>query len=126
MVAYVDSSVLVALGLREGDAVALRRRILSYDTLLSANLLEAEVGSAFRRERAPWDAALLRPLEWVVPDRPLTEELDRVFAAGYLKGSDAWHVACALYVAGSHRELPFITLDTRQRDVAAQLGFPTP
>ena len=117
---------MIAIGFRDGDAVGLRRRVLSHDVLLASSLLEAEVGAAFRRERAVQDPALLGPLEWVLPERPLTEELARVLEVGYLKGADAWHVACALYIAGSHRDLAFLTLDTRQRDVAAQLGFPTP
>jgi len=117
---------MIAIGLREHGSAAVRERVLSYDVILSSNLLEAEVAAAFRREQVAVDPGLLRPFEWVLPERPLTDELERVFTTGYLKGADAWHIACALHIAGSFRDLAFLTLDSRQRDVAAQLGFPTP
>jgi hypothetical protein len=63
-------------------------------------------------------------MKWVFPERPLAAELERVFAGGYVKGADAWHLACALYVAEDPRHLTFLTLDTRQRTVARRLGFP--
>lgn len=47
----------------------------------------------------------------------------KVFAADYVKGADAWHLACALYAAGDPRDLTFLTLDRRQRTVARRLGF---
>lgn len=34
----------------------------------------------------------------MTPARRLTRELERVLAAGYIRGADAWHVACALYL----------------------------
>ena len=43
--------------------------------------------------------------------------------AGQLRGADLWHVATALYVAGEADRLCFVTLDQRQRDAAAALGF---
>jgi hypothetical protein len=55
----------------------------------------------------------------------LTPELERVFAGGYLKGADAWHLACALYLAEEPAKLAFLTLDRRQRAVARRLGFRT-
>lgn len=39
------------------------------------------------------------------------------------RGADLWHVASALYVAPSPADLYFLTLDERQRSVAATLGF---
>lgn len=126
MQAYVDSSVIVAVAFDERGSDELRERLLSFEALVSANLLEAEVGAAFRRERRAVDRALLTPVTWVTPQRALTEQLDRVFATGYLRGGEAWHVACALYATESPTDLAFLTLDSRQRDVAAQLGFPTP
>lgn len=45
---------------------------------------------------------------------------------GYGRGAEIWHLATALYLAESPGELPFFTLDERQRRVAAELGFPTP
>lgn len=59
------------------------------------------------------------------PDRPLSSEITAVLEAGYLRGADLWHVAVALYHAEDPREVTFVTLDNRQRAVAAALGFRT-
>jgi len=40
-----------------------------------------------------------------------------------LKGADLWHLACAVFLAANPRELVFLTLDQRQKTVAAKLGF---
>jgi hypothetical protein len=115
---------MVAIALGERSARALTRRLERCDQLFASNLLEAELRAAAVRERVELDGDLLTWLDWVLPDRPLTDELARVLAAGYLRGADAWHVACALFVAGDSTELPFLTLDLRQRTVARRLGFP--
>ena len=104
---------------RQGHAPPRRR----YE-LFASNLVEAELRAAAARERVELDADLLTWLDWVLPDRPLTDELTRVLSAGYLRGADAWHLACALYLAGDPADLPFLTLDGRQRVVARRLGFP--
>jgi hypothetical protein len=91
---------------------------------MSSNLLEAELRSAFARERVAPASAFLDWMAWVLPERPLTTELQRVLSAGYLRGADAWHVACALYMAGDPREVAFLTVDQHQRAVARALGFP--
>lgn len=122
--AYVDASCLVAIALGERGARALARRLEHCERLFASNLLEAELRAAAAREHVEVDGDLLTWLDWVFPDRPLSEELARVLAAGYLRGADAWHVACALYLAGDPAELPFLTLDARQRAVARRLGFP--
>lgn len=44
---------------------------------------------------------------------------------GYLRGADLWHLACALYLVEDPPEISFVTLDDRQRTVAAGLGFET-
>lgn len=126
MRAYVASSVIVSIAFGEARSPALRELLLTFERLVSSPLLEAEVAAAFKREKRAEDPALLTPFKWVTPQRALTEQLARVFAVGYLRGGDAWHVACALYATDSPEDLAFITLDSRQRDVAAQLGFPTP
>ena len=58
-----------------------------------------------------------------MPDRPLTAEIEAVVGAGLLRGADAWHLACALYLSPEPGELEFLTLDGRQGAVAATLGF---
>ena len=57
------------------------------------------------------------------PTRALSTELRSLLRAGYLRGADLWHVACALYMARESEDVTFITLDQRQAEVAAALGF---
>lgn len=123
--AYVDSSCLVAIALGERAGAALARRLERFDQLCSANLLEAELRGALVRKGLAPDVDLLSWISWVLPDRALSPEIARVLAAGRLRGADLWHVACALYVAGSPVDLPFVTLDDRQQAVTKRLGFPT-
>jgi predicted nucleic acid-binding protein len=123
--AYVDSSCLVGLAFGEAGASRLRKRLLGFDRLLSSNLLEAEVRAALRREGVPGGDDLLTWIDWVMPSRPLTEEIRWVLAGGYQRGGDLWHLATALYLAPDPGELPFLTLDKRQAEVARQLGFPS-
>jgi len=55
--------------------------------------------------------------------RTASDKISEGSAAGD-EGTDLWHLACALYLAGNPRDLPFITLDERQEVVARKLGFP--
>jgi predicted nucleic acid-binding protein len=128
---FVATSVLVALAFEESDHDRIVRNLESADDLFASPLLEAEYRSALAREgltRGEADNAgeLLAWFRWVLPNRPLSRELDRVFSAGSARGADAWHLATALFVAEDPADLPFYTLDQRQRDVAMALGFPTP
>jgi len=66
---------------------------------------------------------ILSWVTWVYPNRPLTQEFERIAAAGFLKGVDMWHLAHALFLAPDGRGLDFLTLDQRQREVSAMLGF---
>jgi hypothetical protein len=90
---------------------------------VSSNLLEAELRATFAREGLVPAGELFDWMKWVLPDRPLAPELGRVFAAGYLRGADAWHLACALYATSNPADIAFLTLDTRQAAVARRLGF---
>ena len=110
----------------ERSGATLMRRLARVDQCLSSNLLEAELRAVCVRESVTLTPAALDWLKWVLPDRPLTSELERVLARGYVKGADAWHLACALYVAEDPRHLTFLTLDARQRTVARRLGFRAP
>lgn len=122
-VGYVDTSCLVAIAFGEPGGRAIGRRIKGFDELVSANLLEAELGAAFRREKVAEPPASPIAVSWILPDRPLSVEIARVLAAGFLRGADCWHLATALYLADNPSELTFLTLDTRQREVARALGF---
>jgi hypothetical protein len=94
-----------------------------FDQLLAANLLDAEIRSVFAREQVVADARMLPALSRVIPDRLLDDEIDRVLAAGHVRGPDCWHLAVALYVAPAPDTITFLTLDSRQRTVARKLGF---
>ena len=123
--AFVDSSCLLAIALRERSSAKLSARLESFDVLLASALLEAELRCALAREGVEADPLeLLEPLSWVLPDRPLGAEIGRVLAGGYLRGADVWHLACALYVEPSPSELVFLTLDRAQGEAAVRLGFP--
>ncbi len=122
-IAYVDTSSLVAVAFGESTGSALARRLNGFDELVSANLLEAELRAVFVRERVPVTQTLPFAIAWILPDRPLTEEIKRVLEAGYVRGADCWHLAMALYLAEDPAAISFVTADDRQRIVARSLGF---
>ncbi len=109
----------------ESEGAAVASRLHGYSRLLSANLLEAELRAVFAREGLGFRPDLVAPIEWVLPDRPLATELATILETGYLRGADLWHVATALYVAPHSDQLVFVTVDDRQRRVAADVGFQT-
>ena len=114
---------MVSIAFSERGSVALARRLGEFDELVAANLLEAELHSAFARERVDARTDLTEALSWVIPDRPLHDEIARVLAAGFVRGADCWHLATALYLAQKPSEMTFLTLDDRQGAVARALGF---
>ncbi len=122
-IAYVDTSCLVAIAFDEPSAAGVKKKLRQHTQLLSASFLEAELLSAFRREGRLDEDDFRSAVQLVAPDRPLTGELRRVLAAGYLRGGDCWHLATALYLSPDPEELIFITLDSAQREVARTLGF---
>ena len=122
-VAYVDTSVVVALAFREEGAESLATRLAGYSRLVSSNLLEAELRAACRRERQPAPAHLLARIGWILTHRPLSPEMETALEAGSLRGADLWHVASALYAAPEPGAIAFVTLDRQQARVAAALGF---
>lgn len=124
-VAYADTSCLVAIAFGERGAKDVARQLQEFDELLSSNLLEAELRSTFHRENVPFDPDLLTWISWLLPERPLGREMAHVLEAGYVRGADLWHLASALYLVEDPMELHFLTLDARQNEVAARLGFMT-
>ena len=124
--AYVDTSCLVAIAFDDPGATGLAARLQRFDRLFASNLLEAELRSALTREGVDGrEDSALSWLTWIYPNRPLTAEFARITALGYLKGADLWHLASALFLASDAKRLTFVTLDKRQKDVAAKLGFST-
>ena len=122
--AYVDTSSLLAVALSEPAHERELDRLRSFDRLFSSNLLEAEFRSAVRREGVTEPAGeLLDWVSWVLPARDLGPEFRLVLERRLLRGADLWHVACALYLREKVPELSFLSLDRRQTEVAAGLGF---
>ena len=97
----------------------------TFDRLLASPLLEAEARSVMLRERLPASAVHLGDMQWILPATSLSVEIARVLSAGYVRGADCWHLACALHVSSDPSEITFLTLDTQQRKVAKALGFKT-
>lgn len=122
-VAYVDSSVLVAIALGEPGGAGLAEHLASFSRLCSSHLLEAELRSALAREGVEYSARHTAHLNWISPSRSLGSEMAAALKVGYLRGADLWHVAVALYAAAEPRDVAFVSLDVRQRDVARNLGF---
>ena len=123
--AYIDTSAVLSVTFSESgwETAASRMNSLSY--WISSNLLEAEVRSAFARKQLRFNPGALFDIEWVTADRPLGPEFERVLNVGYLRGADLWHVATALYMFDEPSEVTFLTLDRRQGEIAAALGFQT-
>lgn len=122
--AYVDTSYLVAIAFGEGRPRDLAAELARHDRLFSSNLLEAELRSAMAREQVREDCSpFLEGITWVFPQQPLTSELRQVLSVGYLRGADLWHVACGPFLKSRLRVMSFLTLDERQSEVAARLGF---
>lgn len=130
--AYVDTSVLVALAFAEPQSDEVAEALRRCDRLLRSDLLEAEFRSVLTREsvaRGGGDleaksSAILDGIDWILPDRPLSAEMQRVCEIDYLRGADLWHLACALFVSPDASRIAFLSLDTRQATVARRLGFP--
>ena len=115
--------MLLAIAFGQHDPDALRGRLAGYSSIFSSILLEAEARSAFARVGRPFERSILAGITWVLPDRPLTEEIDTALRAGYLRGADLLHMATALYAARGEQGMAFLTLDRRLREVAQALGF---
>ncbi len=122
-IAYVDSSAIIGIAFQDPGWASMERRLGEFSGLHSSNLLEAEVRAAYARMGVEFDVRVLSGIRWVLPDRPLTTELQAALAAGFLRGADLWHVATALYVAPKPSDISFVTLDSPQKSVASTLGF---
>ncbi len=117
--------MFLALAFEEPGWNAVAARFDRFRSAFACDLVEAELRSAFRREGRAFDDALLRQIELIVPTRSLRPEFTSVLAAGYVRGADCFHLAVALSVATTPGDVTFLTLDKRQREVAATLGFAT-
>ena len=122
-VAYVDTSVMIAIAFGEDGADDLARRLNGYSRVVSSTLLEAELRAACTMEGRPVPTDLLDRIGWILTNRPLTDEIKTALDAGYLRGADLWHIATALYAAPEPGAISFITLNDNQARVAAALNL---
>ena len=109
--------------LGERGAAALRRRIGEFERVVSSGLLEAEVLATLRRESISVRPPHLDVIDLIHPARSLAPEIRTVLDVGYVRGADCWHLATALHLVDEPSQLTFLTLDDRQRSIAATLGF---
>ncbi|MXW36546.1 MAG: type II toxin-antitoxin system VapC family toxin [Chloroflexi bacterium] len=123
--AYVDTSALVAIATSEPSGPAVAERIATFDRVISGTILEAELRSVFVRQGRAWVPGVISRIHWVLPRRPLGPELAAALDAGYLRPGDLLHLATALYATEEIDRITFVTLDRRQAEVAAALGFHT-
>jgi len=121
--AYVDTSCLVVIAFAEQDHEALTGELMDFDRLFSSNLAEAELRSAFRRERVEEPEGLLSALTWVFPNRPLTDEYREILSRGYIRGADLFHLGCALFLRRELENLAFVSVDQPQLAIARSLGM---
>jgi hypothetical protein len=124
--AYVDTSLLIGIKFQKFSAAS-ARSVKQYD-LFSGELLVAEMLAFGKRESISLDLIResFKGISWIVPDRSILKECNRVIEAGYARGADLWHLACACYLSPNPKELAFLTLDARQHELAARLGFNAP
>lgn len=125
--AYLDTSLLIRINFEDVAGVH-RKKLRRYDAIFSSDLLIAELFAYGRRENLALDllSPQLKAITLILPDRSLQPEIERVIQAGYARGSDLWHLACACYLAPNPADLDFLTADEHQQEIARTLGFKTP
>ncbi len=121
-IAYVDTSCLVAILLAEPGSRALRARPLRLDLVFQpprsrapSAVFSARVSRSSAKSSFTTCAGSSRIARWARRSR-------RVFASGQLRGADAWHLGLRALLSPD-AEITFLSLDAKQREVAAQLGF---
>ena len=123
---FTDTSAFLSVLFKEPESTEVADLFRESTQVFASGLLEAEARSIAARKGLQIEAvdAAHSRLKWVLPERPLTQELRAAAACGiHLRGTDLWHVACALFLAGDPSALPFVTLDQNQALAAERLGF---
>ena len=122
--AYVDTTALVPIANEEQPvAGVILQRLEGFQILLSANLIEAELRAMLEGDGRPFDRDLLFGIRWIMPNRPLADEMATVAGVANLPAARLWHLAVALFFAELVPGLVFITLDEQQEAAARDLGF---
>lgn len=124
-VAYLDTSAVVKLLLREPETAALRRRLRGWPRRASAALLQVEVLRAVRRASLPrLMTEARRHLEGIHLIRLDDELLDRAadLDPPAMRSLDAIHLAAAMSLGDDLAAV--ITYDERMSAGAHALGLP--
>ena len=134
--AYVDSSVLVKTYVWETGSDKARRLIRTRQVITSS-IAGVELLSAFRRnltarsiDQKVYSAIVGRlsqhreKMRFVELTSNVLENAERYVSDFDIRALDAIHIASAIVSrARFPKELPFVTADSRQRDVAVKLGL---
>lgn len=122
--AYLDTSWLIQTNF-DNSRGQHRKRLRKEHVLFSSELLIAELLAFGRREKIDQDILTpqLKAITFVLPDRSLRPEIEKVITVHYVRGADLWHLACACYLSPNPAELEFLTANQKQRKVAGLLGF---
>lgn len=124
---YIDSSVIVALLLKERSSKEIRSFLSKYSDFYSSSLLEAEVYASAKREKVKLELAtsLISPISLIYQERSLKLEYELIFSMGYSRGADAFHIATCLSLDPSKSYFTFFTLDENQAQLAKKIELKT-
>lgn len=127
MNSYIDSSYVLAILFQEDSHKAASLRLSRSSRIYSSILLEAEVLSAIKRNGLnPEDAdEIFSMVSFVDISKRLSHEIKLTLQKGYAKGADTLHLATALSLDPTAKQIAFLTLDKTQTKIAKQLGFVT-
>lgn len=124
-VAYLDTSAVVKLLMREPETAALRRRLRSWRKRSSAALLRVELLRAVKRAGLPRLLAearrQLRGISLIRLDDDLLERAAELEPPS-VRSLDAIHIAAALSLGPDLAAI--ITYDERMSQAAAAIGLP--
>ena len=134
--AYFDTSVLAKTYVKEPGSDRARQLVRTRQVITSS-IAGLELISAFRRNLGTGSiaekahSAIVRrfqqdreKLRIVELSAAVLQDAEKVVADFDVRSLDAVHIASAMISRGRFpKELPFITADARQREVAAQLGL---
>lgn len=125
MAAYLDSSAIVKLVVREAESRALRTFLRRHPSRVSSALARVEVMRAVRLHGAEASAKARSVLSRITLVGIADEVLDRAAALDgtVLRSLDAIHVATALGLASDVGVL--VTYDERMRAAASAVGLTT-
>lgn len=122
--AYMDTSWLIRISF-EDQGKRYYKSLRKFSHLFSSDLLIAEALAYATREMIQLGevSRQFEAITFVIPDRSLKPEIEKVLKLGYVRGADLWHLSCACYLEPNPNELCFLSADKRQLEVARSIGF---